>query len=524
MEDKHFDHIAKEKLGRFQAEYDPNSWRLLEQRLDTEMAGTPEVNEEEWDEAVFDKLHRFQVPYNSGHWNRMSARLEQEFALTGQLIRYKLLEIGLVALLLLTILQYLPYADNQPFSPTNDEKLQLIPTERAAVRPDKEPSAVNQTNKSTASLEENSEKSVDSKKYVKAQPLIAGRDVSDWKELDRNQEGKATNTVPTAKAFQNRIERFQLTALGNPFHASVKLLEKEKDVLFPQRAEDKIPTEIQNPEYAVPQESFLTADLPSLEPNALSWKMQSGSTILEPQLAKRKTYFRVSMFGGADYNRVYTPADEALGLAALSRYTAGYGGGLTLGLEFNRFEVETGFIYAAKQYKARPILYFEGNFKDGYLGQGVKDIEINIVNIPLNFRYNFIRSQHWRLYMLAGASLQVAAQANYYTSDQDGFRSSSFAPVPAPSAYGPGNQGAFKTLADELPGGLLEGGSFKENGYLTGNLGLGLERYFSGQWSVFLQPTYQHSINYFLDGLGPTRDRINTISLYTGIRLRLRKK
>jgi hypothetical protein len=245
--------------------------------------------------------------------------------------------------------------------------------------------------------------------------------------------------------------------------------------------------------------------------------------ILDFQPPKRKTFFRVGMFGGADYNRVITPADPTLGLERLSRYTAGYSGGVTFGVEFGRWETETGLIYTAKQYQALPILFFHGSFKDGYVGRGVKDIEINGINIPLNLRYNFLRNEKWRMYVLGGASIQVAVQANYYTANQEGFRSASFAPAPAPTSSGGRNYNSFKTLADDLPGGWFEGGSFEENGYLTGNVGLGIERYFSGQLSVFMQPTYQHAFNYFLHGLGPTEDEINTFSLYTGIRLRLKK-
>ena len=114
MMDKNFDRILGEKLDRIKVDFDPESWQLFEQRLDADMAGTPEVNDTELDEVVFDKLHRYQVPYNPNHWHLMSSRLAEEFTLARQIIRYKVLELGLVGLLLLTIVQYLPFQSTLP--------------------------------------------------------------------------------------------------------------------------------------------------------------------------------------------------------------------------------------------------------------------------------------------------------------------------------------------------------------------------------------------------------------------------
>jgi len=530
MVDKNFDRILEEKLDRIKVEYDPESWQLLEQRLDTELAGTPEGTESDLDEAVFDKLHHLRVPYDPNHWQLMSNRLAQEFTLARQILRYKALELGLVALLLLTIVQYLPLqktTSGQPWK-LDAEELQMLPTPAQQDQGIPSNPSVPQANRPIAGATSSSgtqkqDLSPNTTSSIPNQLITESTRIEENTQRDLSLEESAQKVVrapflvPTLK---NNIDLTQ-TIQREYDQRSALALESSPDV-----SESKsLPTKTSVPEnsFEIPREAFLTATLDPVYPGLLSYNEETQEPILDFQPPRRKTFFRVGMFGGADYNKVITPADPRIGLEKLARYTAGYSGGVTFGLEFGRWETETGLIYTAKQYQALPILFFQGSFKDGYLGRGVKDIEINGINVPLNLRYNFLRNEKWRMYVLGGASIQVAVQANYYTANQEGFRSTSFAPAPAPTSSAGRNYNSFKTLADNLPGGWFEGGSFKENGYLTGNIGLGIERYFSGQWSVFMQPTYQHAFNYFLHGLGPTEDEINTFSLYTGIRLRLKK-
>ena len=118
------------------------------------------------------------------------------------------------------------------------------------------------------------------------------------------------------------------------------------------------------------------------------------------------------------------------------------------------------------------VVVVEGNLKDGYYGGGFKSTEINLLSLPLNFKFNFIQRKKWRVYAMAGAALQVATQANYYTAGLDGFRTPTFAPEPPGPA---GNTGSSFLEQKEIPGGIFEGGSFQDNSYLTGSFGLGAE-------------------------------------------------
>lgn len=245
---------------------------------------------------------------------------------------------------------------------------------------------------------------------------------------------------------------------------------------------------------------------------------------------RARPHLSLSMFGSTDLNRIYTPAYEAgarsdfdrtpVQIPAYNRLQMGYSGGAAFAIGLKRLEVETGLLYTAKQYSARPVVYVIGSVQEGYYGEGLKDIEMNIAAVPVNLRYDLYRRNGWRVYAGAGASLQVVLESNYAVADQSAFRNGTFNPSPS-DPDGPGVLKSTDLSFKNLDGGWLQGGAFSSNSFLTANGSFGLERRFVSGWGFFVQPTYHHSVFYFSKGLGPDYERLHTLSLFTGVRVRL---
>ena len=235
--------------------------------------------------------------------------------------------------------------------------------------------------------------------------------------------------------------------------------------------------------------------------------------------SNRKTFFRIGFFGSSDYNHVMTPL-QGIGngtVAAFDSYALSYSGGITLGIEHGKWEMEIGAIYEARNYQAIPTVHISGNTTEGYTALSLRDIELNTMNLPLRFHYNYIMHDKWRLYALAGASLNVVLSANYYTVESE-------IPNTSNSHSGSGTSRVTKPPSlqnKKLTKGLLEGGNFGENITLYANFGLGVERYMSYKWSVFAQPTAQFALPIFNEGLGPYNDRIDNLGVNIGLKVRL---
>jgi hypothetical protein len=499
MEDKHLDRIFREKLDQLAAPFDADSWELLEQRMDGEVFGDSTANDQQIDEKVFGKLHRLEADYSPAHWSLMSSLLDQEFFLHRKVIRYKAMELALLFLIVFALAQYLPYAPKNtaptpvqaqienPDLPKKDITTDVVAENSAA---DTDVNAISDNSSAPSSIPNNS--------IANNTPSVSNT-TTDEETAAKNLVEDATE-IPTLAI---------LTPLGTlPAQSLARRVESGAYLRTILHRPIPINAYFKN-------STGLLASLNKKAINPLEYELEK----LHVQQNKKKNHTRIGMFNSIDYNRVLTPPSDAEGINGFERYALGYGGGISVGFEFGRLELESGFIYSAKQYKPVPVLFVQGSVRDGFFAEGVKDIELNMINIPLNLRYNFYVKNKLRLYALTGLSLQMAYQANYYTANQDGFRTNTFLPAPAPAAPPEGTPEILDN--SRLKKGLFEGGSFSENSYLTGNFGIGMDYYFTSRWSLFAQPTYQHSINYFIDGIGPLHDRINTFSIFTGIKVKL---
>jgi hypothetical protein len=105
-----FDEMIKSKLeGGNAAAYDPGFWSLMESRIEADADLSPtEIEDLELDGLVYENLNSFQVPYNSNHWELMLRRINKEFSIQHHLYKYKVAEVSLMLLLILTLLQFYP--------------------------------------------------------------------------------------------------------------------------------------------------------------------------------------------------------------------------------------------------------------------------------------------------------------------------------------------------------------------------------------------------------------------------------
>lgn len=514
------DRIIKEKLEGFSVPFDPDAWQLMQQKLEEDGMGIagegqPAADTRNVDEAIFEKLHRYEAPYRPGHWQRMEAILEGTSSWPRQVIRCKLIELALMLLLFLFLWQYLP----------------LRPTTRAV-----SPQAYENTPAPSLPLEE---KAIIGEGAIHKEP--AASESSPIAGPSGRRDGASAGIVASTRAGQlsggdsgNAAAAGASPASDGGFRGLAAKAPEDggsRRLLLSLAPVVRQPLLLNVPRHNLPAMGIFQAG-PSplcvperLETLPAELVYQGLPDVGNATFVKNKgrSAFRVGMFGSAEYNHITVPSSQEKRLEEeLQRYAMGYGGGLSAGFELGRFEVETGAIYAARQYPVG-LVYVNGNIRDGLEGQRLRASALNILNIPLHFRYNFLHWRSWRAYALMGASLQVAFQRNYYVTGEPryDYRPSQPPPPPPPPAPAAGDEPAIELIRRSGLG-WFEGGTFEENAYLTGNVGVGLERYINSRWSLFAQPTYQHSLQYFRVGLGPNADQINSLSILFGAKVRLK--
>lgn len=500
------DQLVSDKLQQIQVEYNPAHWAQFEQLLDAQEAGVPVVEDRNLDEAVFEKLHQLKVSDRVTHWDRLAAKLDEHVDVRRELLFHKMMEAALLVLFVLIVAQYFPVQsiDAENITP----KRPIASQQNTTTSEDAPLSDAALTNRTPAATESGNGKN-DNATTDAQLPTGAATFNAAQKTIQAAKNNSPTVANGTKEAPLSKEKKAHLLSPSLPASRLLAPISTAESSGLDLPATAELPVNYTG----VAERLELLSNLERIMLTELDYDGEPGYVMLLSPI-KRSSAWVVSMFGSGDYNQVITPrsVEGDRIYDKLLRYAPGYGGGITAGLDLGRWEIGGGAIYTAKKYEPRPVVHLGGSFFDGsYDGEGLKYIELNMVQLPLYFRYNFIYHDKWRAYATMGFSLQVNFQTNYYYADEELFLQR---PLPKPTQeYTPAKR--------SLPGGWLDGGALWQNGYISGNVSVGLERYITGRWSIFAQPTYHHSLNYFTQGIGPDKDRINTMSIFTGVRVRL---
>jgi len=518
------DEVIKGSLENLEgAAFVPMDWGMMESKLDASIADAvdspdveldPQMEDIYLDSIAYEHLNNIQPTYNHEHWEMMAARLDEEYAYRQKVFITKLFEAAIVLLLVWTAFNYFPSKKTTPDSQpivntnsiqhntndlsTNSNDQSLLENEFVASFEKMTPAAnpANQVNQHD--LVENVANSANetTSLIVKSNPI------------NENAIG-ATPTPPisddafSTTPFLNNAASISLLKNNNHKTAAALPLEKALALNENEILKEKLIIQI--------------SPLPSLMNSLLEIDEFKKDHFSLAQLIKKKklrtheVFF--SMYGSTDLNFVdsdfYNNNERAWDV--YQRYRYGYGGGFALGFQLKRFLIETGISYNYISYQQREEANIIGSFARGYVEEQWDDAELNMVQVPLNIQYSFLVKRKWRMYSLTGVSINMALQNNfnYQLEDQENTASRSISLDESEIA----NEAS-------LYKGILESGGFRENSYLTANLGFGVERKFTYRWSLFLQPMYRR--HFLIDGIGPNEDRIHSSSVRFGAKVKIR--
>ena len=507
------DNLFKDRLGSVEAPLVAGSWEAMEKMIEADEVTEKIETEAQVDSIAYEKLHNLRVPYQSEHWALMVKRLEEEYSLRHILYRYKVAEISLMALLLLTIIRFMPLMEDLAQGVVQNEQQQtmeqqpILPTDKMAI-----PS------------------------------ILPTLDIASLVQLNTaNPLADATSGVVPTSATGNvlipsvRNGGVQFTSTNkSPFESTspnwrgqyLSILPKKE--MTPLQSIPGTKTVIE--EFASKQDKLLAmaskrqadmdavAGLPvgQVKSAKYSWELPT----VETPPSKKKTSLRFSIFTTTDLNYVTTPPNRynVFGDPVETQYNetsaSGYGGGVTVSWKWGRWEYQTGGIYSFKRYIPNtPIFIF--NTPNFFIREDFNGIQLDIFQVPLNVHYHFKDMGKWRFYATAGMS------ANFVTSTiyEFEYEKQALNLLPPSEGSSPEDNKSIRQ-EKEFPSGLADGGHLRDNFYMSANLGLGMERYLSPKWTVFFQPNYQHFIT--SKGIGTNMDKIYTTSFHLGTKFNLK--
>lgn len=517
-----FDQDIREKLGAVEAQYNPTHWDAMASQLD-DIQIENAVEDLEFDSKVYDSISNLQVPYNYSHWTLMSHRLDEEFSLRRKLYKYKVAEVALMLLALFTLFQYLPlHKNHQANQPKIEKAIPTTPNSLAAVGSITESSNSDQAANEVVDIVTSTSKAVAAVATLdqinSEEPLTQKNQTTlaaNHSEVNLSKITKTASVVPLSIAKKSVVDNSVKSVANAEFYKKTDQELFVKDQVVAAASNDqKTNSTIVEASLNEASPSLMTTNsigqlpLASLSMNIPEVDFESVQDWCQMCNSKKTVNVRVGMFFSSDFNEIITPEKTIdiirdITQPIYQQVTNGYGGGISLGFQHQKWEVETGITYARIAYEPIQTIYTTGSFIRQDIQEEVFDAAfLNMLKIPLHLNYTFNHIGKWHFYAVGGASLNVLALNHFNVT------TTSLGSEPPTTAD------LRKYSESSSYDGLFEGGNFQTNSYLTANVGMGIERYLNAQWSIFMQPIYQRLI--FQKGFGPNNDRFNTLSIQVG--------
>lgn len=471
MHQNQFDEQIKQALENLpkQVNPSPSGWERLQHLLEQEGLGEEpntivqeEINEKFDDEVRKKITHYSLTPYfQNRHWLQFAERLDEQNERVYWLYKHKFAEISIVFLLFLALFN----------------------------------------------LSENS----NSKLEAHILPILGGTKekltnvIIEDNTIDND---KKTASLPTIEIKEKwAISNAAKTPKTNYKKKSLELLKKmdNRVALLPIPVISKVATN-NLIEFSIPP-------IPILELNkTMESNDKKGFTIDYVNAKEKKYWTSVGLIATCDLNQIYTPSDYFLGkkIDEYTTYAFSGGGGFTLSRESKNNSFEIGLIYNTKRYHPKKLNILATNDRGIVFEEKLSNVQINVLQIPLNYRYKFLKKTNINYFTGLGAALNVITQANYdndrqYLVPDYALRMIEENQPPSPIEN-----------AKKFNAGLFEGGIIQENIYFAAQATLGLEYKLTDKVSLFNQVSYQRHIS--LKGIGANHNSFHAYSLWLGLR------
>ncbi len=474
-------------------------WGSFEEMLDAAEAADLTTDDNILDQKAQQKLEDYEVPYAPENWSLMRERIREEFSLRRKLIRYRVAEISVMILAIFTLFNYLPKNELgnlmiiEQVKERIKQKVSPQKTQEAALQ-----SAPIASAKKINKAETNGDISLDVlSQEIKTNYVATGDAISIY-------AGPKVKTFSPLSVLETPLDVSDNVKLKASVAITVEEIEEEKKGLFAWMRKDDEPESEINKDKTI--KSFLLEALESKKTEELSSNEEEVLQASKVKLEHKNV--RLGMFTSADLYGVYAPYDRFFNYSPGTAYGANMGGGILLDFQKNRLHIVTGGAYMPKYYQPSHGDEVVGSFETAYVREDLEEIKLDIVHIPLDFRYDFVQGTKWRFYGVAGAAFNIVLETAYdiekeilvVNKDAD-------ATVAITSE---------STILDRkrFQEGLTEGGGLPENTFLTAQLGLGVERFVTQRWSIFFEPIYQQQFSGM--GIGPNENSFRTVSLRLG--------
>jgi len=514
-----FDALIGAKLAAASVD-NGSDWENFSKLLDSDV---------DFDTDVKDKIRGHEAPLSESQWPKLSEHLEKLERRRRRIVITKFIEAAVFILFILTIMQLYPI--------NNFTKENVYRTHGVAegINKQKIESEMPASEIAEVVEQEVSDIIVSASDAASSEIVILSNDgavgVSQDEVLESNSKFERSvflamlpletriHEVQVADDHLINLEKEDGTERTEVLVAGIK--NKSLEVLDFERARVRLNVD-KDEDLSGQVFSLASLDLEPLEARNRDFNISNLNLL--SKLKDGQYWFNV--YGSPQINMINTPYDRSYSdnrsidneegaIEAYSNVADGYTIGASISKESANYEIEGGVEFTSLNYRPRQVTERVSNASSGYKEFLLKEIIFDIIEIPVNIKYNLFKKKGWRVYGNNGISVGTVAFATYDIEENN------FKPL-ASSIAGQSprnNEESFVDRKKFLPGFFRDQEDFLENTFVTVSAGMGVSKKISDKISFYVQPTYYHNLSQ--SGIGPNNDVHHRLSMQIGTKVRL---
>ena len=577
MDHSRLDKILRDKLGNYEAPYDPSHWEMMSQKIDEsgmedptnsmdeeikemlegyEAASNPagwsmmsslldemdQIENENFDQEVKDPLMEYEAPYESKTWPVLEEKIIEEEQIRQRLYVMKALELVSVLLVLFTLYNFYPELKTKILEPGRDFAIEKIKNTKAEQQ---DLDVVAEFVPGTGSNVIDEEIALNSKnggdpQYVvniseAGEQIVVSEESGDVQvstslQIEGN-KGQELFLSPSQSENDVDIAGSENTASGTVPNTT-REVKSIAPASFLHNSNLEEPKDGRSADSKIPLGAFENLNMLSREDdivNSISSPLMAIETpkpyralrlgeFSSPPTPATKTSLRFGIHTTADINILYIPEDNFYSDGNRISFEAQDIPALGYGGGFTLSW--DGPVWGFET----GVFYSSKSFKPGrqlLIGEPLlnskvdfQSMRFDLVSIPMSSKFHVKKKGKFRLYFVGGIDFNLIAQAHYDLLIQNNYpRSLSITQDPG---FFNSNREAHRVKEH-----ILDGAEFNSKSFFTGHAGFGIERFVSHDMSVFMQPLYTYQIPLGFIGNGNSK-QLTSINIQVGARLPLR--
>jgi hypothetical protein len=535
MKDKSFDKLLQEKLQGYEYPTVGPDWSRMQSALNQA------DKDVKVDSEIRNRLKEHEVPFEPSHWEILKEKLELERNLKQRIITSKIAEVVILFLLVFSAYQVKEYKGGlnplvkkdvnssafNAFNKTANKTNTLLPALEKQISKDLQldvnTQIIEKTESNTDVVFNQTVARNNSISYNKQNELTANSAVQSFESSAGETQVSKLIRV-TALPIQNKVKAIPTIHLALPVFIRQAFNEKFKesnvDPSHYKENHGSQPTALRQTDENQLDELRSVVNIEALASSTVltSLAVNDNQFIIPAvyDLGKAKKERWIGLISGVDLNFLKAPNFNSFKESTSELFELSASTGISYGFKKGANEFLMGASFSSKTFNPGLVDALEVTITNT---DGEEEISLydrshtlekyDIVSLPFQYRRHFNHDSKFHPYAFGGLSTNVVLFTDYEQKDDRRLGNA------RPKFY---RDEVSQFQSEDFKEGIIEGGNYRDNLFLTAVLGVGFERKFN-RTKVFAES--QYTTNLFASTLGPRNVQLRSVSFSLGAKYRI---